>query len=141
MPKEVIYPPTPADAFQVAVGWSQDRDVQISVESVRGPLGSTLYAQRGDNESSDTEPYVKLGAAIRTAAMAYVPEPNHPKPDPAGFVSPIPVGDYYLGRAVIDALDDMLPFTGVHASMSREGINDLIRHLRRARDAAFGRDE
>lgn len=30
---------------------------------------------------------------------------------------------------------------GVHINLNRQGINDLIRHLRRARDKAFGKDE
>ena len=30
---------------------------------------------------------------------------------------------------------------GFHVSLDRRGINDLIRHLRKARDQAFGRDE
>lgn len=30
---------------------------------------------------------------------------------------------------------------GVYLTLDRKGINDLIRHLRRARDQAFGRDE
>lgn len=32
-------------------------------------------------------------------------------------------------------------FDSLWVTMDRHGINDLIRHLRRARDAAFGRDE
>lgn len=32
-------------------------------------------------------------------------------------------------------------YDGLWVTMTRQGINDLIRHLRRARDAAFGRDE
>jgi hypothetical protein len=35
-----------------------------------------------------------------------------------------------------------IPFTaGMYLSLRRSTINDLIRHLRRARDQAFGRDE
>lgn len=30
---------------------------------------------------------------------------------------------------------------GLYATLSRAGVNDLIRTLRRARDQAFGRDE
>lgn len=30
---------------------------------------------------------------------------------------------------------------GMYVNLDRRGINDLIRHLRRARDQAFGRDE
>ncbi len=32
-------------------------------------------------------------------------------------------------------------YDSLWVTMTRQGINDLIRHLRRARDAAFGRDE
>lgn len=31
--------------------------------------------------------------------------------------------------------------SGLYVDLDRQGINDLIRHLRRARDQAFGRDE
>jgi hypothetical protein len=40
--------------------------------------------------------------------------------------------------------EDAEPFSaagGLHVNLDRQGINDLIRHLRRARDQAFGRDE
>lgn len=43
---------------------------------------------------------------------------------------------------VDDEADD--PFSresGLYVNLDRRGINDLIRHLRRARDSAFGRDE
>ena len=37
---------------------------------------------------------------------------------------------------------DPIPFQyGMHCDLNRRGINELIRHLRRARDQAFGRDE
>lgn len=32
-------------------------------------------------------------------------------------------------------------YEGYYVSLDRRGINELIRHLRRARDQAFGRDE
>lgn len=32
-------------------------------------------------------------------------------------------------------------FDGFHATLDRHGINKLIKHLRRARDAVYGRDE
>lgn len=46
------------------------------------------------------------------------------------FVEPLPAGVSVSGN-----YDDLW------VTMSRQGINDLIRHLRRARDQAFGRDE
>jgi hypothetical protein len=33
------------------------------------------------------------------------------------------------------------PYDGLWVTLNRHGINCLIRHLRRARDAAFGSDE
>ena len=45
-----------------------------------------------------------------------------------------------LGGRLSD--DEGIHYTdGMYAHLDRRGINDLIRHLRRARDAAFGRDE
>lgn len=39
-----------------------------------------------------------------------------------------------------DTYEDF-PFTGWYASLNRRELNSLIRVLRRARDAAFGKDE
>lgn len=47
-----------------------------------------------------------------------------------------------VGRATIT--HDSLPIPegdGWYVTLDRRGINDLIRHLRRARDRAYGRDE
>lgn len=35
---------------------------------------------------------------------------------------------------------DTVPFDGWHCTLDRDGINKLIRDLRRARDAAYGTD-
>lgn len=44
------------------------------------------------------------------------------------------------GRVASD--DDGIHYTdGMYVTLDRRGINDVIRHLRRARDQAFGRDE
>lgn len=37
--------------------------------------------------------------------------------------------------------EDILAAYGLHVELERDGVNLLIRHLRRARDQAFGRDE
>lgn len=47
-------------------------------------------------------------------------------------------------RAMLDQLTgagELAAFTGLWATLDREGCNRLIRVLRRARDQAFGRDE
>lgn len=42
----------------------------------------------------------------------------------------------------IEEHDPWIPATyGYHVTLDRTSINELIRHLRRARDQAFGRDE
>ncbi len=52
-----------------------------------------------------------------------------------------------VNQASTLTLDSELPgdtpqkFDGWHVTLDREGINRLIRSLRRARDAAYGRDE
>lgn len=45
-------------------------------------------------------------------------------------------------HARLRAENEPLDYTdGFYVNLDRRGINDLIRHLRRARDQAFGRDE
>ena len=45
-----------------------------------------------------------------------------------------------LGGRLVE--DEGIHYTdGMYASLDRRSINTLIRHLRRARDQAFGRDE
>ena len=41
----------------------------------------------------------------------------------------------------VDLEESVVGETGLWSSLNRTGCNDLIRVLRRARDAAFGRDE
>lgn len=48
--------------------------------------------------------------------------------------------DTHDGRAAGDSTETHYT-DGYHVDLNRVGINDLIRHLRKARDQAFGRDE
>lgn len=46
--------------------------------------------------------------------------------------------------ATVNESEDVDPFSveaGLHVNLDRRGCNELIRHLRHARDQAFGRDE
>ena len=52
------------------------------------------------------------------------------------------------GRALLDVIEASQTnpgsgpsYTGVWSTLNREGVNRLIRVLRRARDQAYGRDE
>ena len=49
---------------------------------------------------------------------------------PFTFVEPLPAGVTVDGQ-----------YNDLWINLDRQGCNDLIRHIRRARDAAFGRDE
>lgn len=49
--------------------------------------------------------------------------------------------DAFGGRAVGDSFEGISYLDGFHVDLDRLAINNLIRHLRRARDQAFGRDE
>jgi hypothetical protein len=92
----------------------------------------TIYDQASMydvNVGWSREKYVQIGLQTHDD----VPIANHliEKPDAAGLV---------------DSIDDMIyqgqlaAFTGLWSTLDREGINRLIRVLRRARDQAFGAD-
>lgn len=49
--------------------------------------------------------------------------------------------DWLLGYLVSQFGSGMTVMDGFYVTVDRRGINDLIRHLRRARDQAYGRDE
>lgn len=58
----------------------------------------------------------------------------------AGHVQLITKATNEFGHRMVE--DEGIHYTdGMYTSLDRRGINDLIRHLRRARDQAFGRDE
>jgi hypothetical protein len=46
-----------------------------------------------------------------------------------------------LGRMILDAVTGSSNLDGVWTWLDRAGVNRLVRLLRKARDAAFGRDE
>lgn len=117
MPKEKIY--DAAMMFDVQVGWEVDREVQVSVLTHTGqPLG-TLYTtqQSGLIASAHRAP---CEAGEHCGESAHCP-PASPREDPN---SPDP------GQ-----------WSGLYSTLDRAGINRLIRALRKARDAAYGRDE
>lgn len=49
--------------------------------------------------------------------------------------------DERLGAAIIQALAQVSPFESIWSDMTRGECNELVRVLRRARNAAFGADE
>lgn len=118
MPREIVG--SNRGDFHVKVGWAPDTDVQVGVE---GDDGKSLYWLLLGNSK---EQLAKVGTAVREA-MRSLPDDSWDPED--------------AGRAALDALDTLGHYEGVWTDLTRYDCNRLIRILRRARDAAFGRDE
>ena len=113
MPRETIS--TPVGPYHVKVGWARDRDVQVGVEAE--DERSLFWLLLGSH-------LAELGDQFRRIGLV-----EHED-------------DEALGRAVLNTIDMMTPlYRGVWSDLDREGCNDLIRVVRRARDQAYGRDE
>lgn len=129
MPRETVSG-VDHDGYNVQVGWQADRDVQLGVEQAEGrALVSMVY---GSPEALE-----RIGRGAVTGGLA----PFGPGAD---RMSGEEAAD--LGRAILNLVegnpnDVESSCTGVWANLDRAGCNRLIRTLRRARDAAFGRDE
>lgn len=115
MPKELIH--DDLGTFDIHVGWQPGHEVQVGTVVANGiPLIRHLYA-------ADAE---RIGAAILSRGTVE---------DPAD-----------LGRNAIQAITETGgnpdgPYRGIYATLDRSACNRLIRALRKARDAAYGRDE
>lgn len=131
MPRETIVTPTPNEVFEAKVGWERDRDVQVGVTTVDGK--SLAWQLFGTSRVEVGRLLVDLlnKAAAFMAGKDFINE--------AAFEEEC----VRLASTFLDSLDAIpgLAYEGVWANLDRRGCNDLIRILRRARDAAFGRDE
>jgi hypothetical protein len=119
MPRETIHSD---QQFNVSVGWWPDRDVQVGVTTTQGlSLLNALYGHPATVS--------KIGkAAVEVFGLD----------DTNGF-------DYAnCGAAVLRLVEDAgdHPYEGIWSTLgNRMDPNRLIKVLRKARDAAFGRDE
>lgn len=139
MPKETIRrreDGRTSDEFAVTVGWNAHGGTQVGVEHDKSrSLVWQLYGPGSPEvepleSSPSTTPLIKVGQAVAEGVARYRAENDGAEPN-----------EYYLGQIVLNALDVVNVFHGVWADLDRRQINDLIKLLRRARDAAFGRDE
>lgn len=117
MPKELINPA--GSGYVVKVGWDHIGSVQVGVEA-EGER-SLFWSLIGH----DTNALELLGTEVRKAGLLNIED------------------DESLARALLDTLDVVSSggYRGVWSALDRQGCNNLIRVVRRARDAAFGRDE
>jgi hypothetical protein len=123
MPQELVWG---QGSYDARVGWTTGSpEVQLAVEVKDG--ARTLVEQLYADEDERNE--------IGWAVMKLVGDGT------SGWDSK------ELGAAIVDILahrggDPSQPsYVAVWATIDRDGANRLIRMLRRARDAAFGRDE
>jgi hypothetical protein len=136
MPKERIfteYPQDPADPsfrpFQMDVAWNKDMDMQVGIATHDDRhLVDYIYADE----------QVQIGRLLfkrLVEALDIPPRDFRTSEAEAEFMNA-------LGREALDAVTGSTPFgTSVWWTPTRHQVNMLIRLLRRARDAAFGRDE
>lgn len=115
MPRELIR--GASEPFNVKVGWHHEVQIGVEADQQRS-LAWILYGGGPDA-------LAKLGEQVRRLSLVEYEDDEH------------------LGRAVLNTLDCLpaQPFYGVWSDLDRYGCNRLIRTLRKARDAAFGRDE
>ena len=116
MPRETVH--DQAGMYDVKVGWSRAGYVQVGVETHGGTSIATMLTETDQSEPALPPPH---------------PDDDQPK---ATIGNPAPsmvsVGQTPGGLA---------EFTGLWGTLDRNGCNDLIRLLRKARDQAFGKDE
>lgn len=136
MPKEITH--DDSGVFDVVVGWNPTAEfMQLGLQVAdRRALVTQMYGDR------DT--LIKIGRSFEQFA-------NWPTPV---FDSAQAVDDWLAekGREVLDLVEGSSVginsgdprtsgFDSIWSTLSREGCNRLIRNLRKARDAAFGKDE
>lgn len=129
MPREVVQP-AGRGPFAVKVGWSHENNlVQVGVET---DDGRSLFWELLESKVSE------LGEAAMRAVTA---EQRIREANKVGENGP-PADSVYVGREILNAMDvATLSYRGVWSDLDRDGCNRLVRILRKARDAAFGRDE
>lgn len=154
MPRErITFPATPDDArsFQLSIGWDKDHYMQLGLQVVNPDLHlvDILYGGEGGYLSTVG---TSLLEQLRNAGWALMPDVNA-----AVGLGPVPTLDansntpevvnqgwLTLGQMVLNALRnsrDVIERDGIWTDLSRHEANTLVRIARKARSAAYGRDE
>lgn len=131
MPQERIHTNIPP--FDVRVGWSRDRDVQVGVGEYEDR--SLLWVLFGDEENRK-----RLARAL-PALLADLPR-NTGKIDDTYQVSDEFIKSLFnLIESKTGPGEQGYTLSSVWSTLDRDECNKLIRLVRKARDQAFGRDE
>ena len=144
MPKERVYGGETDQPFEMVVGWTKDLHMQVGI-SVAEPKHSGAPATLLELLFSDDDLLQRVGDMLQhdVAALRELQETEefyptgHPRPTDQRLK------DIEIAQCIIGRMDEFLgPYdSSVWWSPTRTGVNNLIRILRKARDAAFGKDE
>lgn len=140
MPREVVHTsnPEPFQPFRLSIGWQRDQDVQVGIQVENSDLVLTdILFGKDDGPSGHT---AQLGRRLvdRLVLGGYMEEPVYATQD-AEFDD---LSGW--GLMVLELLAETRAYVerdGVWLGLDRQQINDAIRHLRRARNEAYGKDE
>lgn len=136
MPREIVVPSHPEDRFQFEVGWDKEREsVQVAISSRNGMhLVDEFYAGVADKVGLV---FLELLAQAGRSISDENWDPNNP-----AHADALDLNSSTLGRMVLDAVTGS--DYGIEALWwhpERHQINAMIRLLRKARDAAYGKGE
>lgn len=129
MPKEIVEAAHQDGPFAVRVGWSGEGG-HVQIATVTHQERSMWWQTLGYNEDIQAE----FGAKIReiVAAGSAIDDGQKGRPE---------VTDRELAHNILNWMDVWRNSDGLYVGLDRTGCNRVIRLLRKARDAAFGRDE
>lgn len=116
MPKETV---SNDGSYATKIGWSNTDGggyIQLGVEVADGDLFTQLLSSYAD----------RIGQMVRYTVETETTGINL---------------DKLIGEYVVKELASIGEYKGIWATLDREDCNRLIKILRRARDASFGRDE
>lgn len=134
MPREIVEPV--AGPWMPKVGWASDRGVQVGIESDNGVSIPWLLFGTGDPDAQ-LDALRRLGDKVQTIYEATA-GPGRP-----ATTVRFPDERYEeMGRLLLNSLDVVagVQYDGLWADLDRQGVNRLVRILRKARDSAFGAD-
>lgn len=139
MPKEIIRNANDRESFRLVVGWEREAGhVQVGIEAVEQADGQHHLIDQiyGDGTAA-------IGVLFLEALQRFGRDITDDGPSAlAATDAAVEMTPDLLGRLILDAVTGSTPYgSSVWVSPDRGMLNHLIRLARRARDAAFGKDE
>lgn len=127
MPKERVFGGEPNQPFEMVVGWQRDRHMQVGIVIAE--------PQQSGDPTTITEVLFSYEAREQAAKALHS----------SGIAD---LSEDVWAEVVNEVLAELCTYErgqgvtpGLYWTPTRHGVNSLIRTLRKARDAAFGKDE